>query len=123
MISQVDGGLNATLTVLISGLPFARNSALSFAHTPVLQMPLSILPTTLFSARLNMISLRKFSAAAETAHEDGSLSIQDLLMRVLERIAKRMAALDASRAHRAIMRVMTKHSLKCPKTTTKTRTA
>ncbi len=28
----------------------------------------------------------------ETVHEDGSLSIQDLLMRVLERIAKRLAA-------------------------------
>ncbi|OJT02602.1 hypothetical protein TRAPUB_6866 [Trametes pubescens] len=73
VISQVDGGLNATLTVLISDA-----SEYPSDHTFFCSSEHDLPP--------------EVSAVVETVHEDGSLSIQDLLMRVLERIAKRLAA-------------------------------
>ncbi|KAI0643473.1 hypothetical protein C8Q79DRAFT_979163 [Trametes meyenii] len=82
VISQVDGELEAALTVLVSDAS-EYPSDHTFFCSPKGDVP------------------EEVSSVIDTVYEDGALTIQDLVLRLLERISKRLAVLRRRSAHSA----------------------
>ncbi|KAI0350812.1 hypothetical protein OH77DRAFT_1570284 [Trametes cingulata] len=75
LITQSDGNLEAALTILVSDASEYPSDHTFFCSSQT-ELPPEV------------------ASVIDAIYEDGSLTIQDLLLRLLERIAKRMAMLD-----------------------------